>query len=160
MLTVQVPNSYHLTQCGLSYIHLLDGYRLDAAKGKSTVHIVGMDALYKTLAEHVLCKPEQLNGEELMFLLKRINGSEADFCELLKIQTVQLNNWKKRSHHALMPLVTEVTARMLLGEMLGCWRLVSDILEGLHDSMKKPYLAPDILFLRRSDDGWEVARGS
>lgn len=160
MQTFDIPKSYHLTQCGLSYIHLLDGYTLNTIKKQPTVHIRNKENLYKLLVDHVMTKPERLNGEEWTFLLEHAHLPDLDVCESFNIKPSELKKWKAAKSQVLMPLTTEITLRMLINEMFGCWKLVSVLVQELRTNMHKPYLPPDILFLRKTEVAeWEIARG-
>lgn len=88
-------STYHYVQCGLDYVWLTNGYKVEETPYGAGVTIDGVDALHKSIAEYLTEKPGRLTGAEFRFLRLELDMSQRRIGELMgkEAQTVAL--WEK-----------------------------------------------------------------
>jgi putative transcriptional regulator len=72
-----MTDSYHYTESGLDWVHLVNGYEIhETAYGKG-VSIEDLDGLHACLAQIIIQSPARIRGQELKFLRTMLDLSQS-----------------------------------------------------------------------------------
>jgi putative zinc finger/helix-turn-helix YgiT family protein len=90
-----VRGNYVFTECGLRNV-VLQGVEITrcAKCGNDDVVIPRLNDLMRTLAFAVVSQPYRLQGEDVRFLRKYLNMTQAQLAELLDIHKTNLSKWE------------------------------------------------------------------
>lgn len=90
-----VRGSYAFTECGLRNV-LLQGVEMIRCQscGDEQVVIPRLDDLMRTLAFAVISQPYRLQGEDVRFLRKYLNMTQAQLADLLDVHKTNLSKWE------------------------------------------------------------------
>ena len=86
---------YHYTECGLSYVYLVNGFQVEIIDGEEYVSIEAVDGLHDLIAEMIVKKRHAMIGEEVKFLRLEMNMSQKSLAELLGIGVQTVARWEK-----------------------------------------------------------------
>ena len=107
-------NSYHYTECGLSNIHLLNGFKfIETPRGKS-VSINDIDGLHKAIGLSLVTSKKDLSGEEIRFLRNELLMSQSSLARLLGVSEQAIRRWENGK--ADIPKPSESLLRLLYSE--------------------------------------------
>lgn len=84
------------TACGLPYVTLrnIEVSRCSQC-GEEEIAIPRIEALHKTIAQALIAKPSRLNAEEIRYLRKYLDWSEADFAAHMGTTRETVSRWEK-----------------------------------------------------------------
>jgi len=124
---------YHYKECGLPYIYLADGYKLEEGPFGETVSIADVDNLHRAIARWVVENVPALNGRELRFLRLEMGLTQGHLADLLGVteQTVSL---AERNPEKALPGYTDRLLRIEAEAWLDATQPVSDTLQRVHDA--------------------------
>lgn len=100
--TVRVVRSkYRFSECGLRDVELHGIEIVRCAKcGNEDVIIPRMNDLMRVLALAVVSRPYRLQGEDIRFLRKYLNMTQAEFAELIHVHKTNLSKWENNEDKA------------------------------------------------------------
>ncbi len=88
------------TACGLSHVTLrnIEVSRCSQC-GEEEITIPRIEALHQTIAQALIAKPSRLNAEEIRYLRKYLDWSEADFAAHMGTTRETVMRWEKAQAH-------------------------------------------------------------
>jgi putative transcriptional regulator len=145
---------YHYTECGLSNIFLLNGFKsIKTSRGKS-VSISDMDGLHRAIGLLLVTSKKDLSGEEVRFLRHEILLSQSALSRLLGVSEQAVRRWENGK--ATMPKPSESLLRLLYrehihnrdGKISTMLREIANLEESINDH--------ELLF-KSTSKGWKSA---
>jgi putative transcriptional regulator len=103
--------TYHYTECGLSYVHLQNGFseEVDPDYGR-LVSFTNVPDLHKAIALHVIFKREPITPSEFRFLRKQMRLTQAALATEYGVSSQTIANYEKGE--TPIPKVTERFLKM------------------------------------------------
>lgn len=149
-----MTNHYHYTECGLSNIFLLNGYKfIQTPRGKS-ISICDMDGLHKTIGLLLVTSKKDLSGEEIRFLRHEMLLSQNTLSMLLGVSEQAIRRWENGK--IAMPKPSESLLRLLYREHIHDQDgKISTILKEIAD-LEETIDDPELLF-KSTSKGWKSA---
>lgn len=90
---------YHYTECGLENVYLVSGYDSeDDAELGTMVYVRDADKLHCAIGEWLVRNKKVLSGNELRFLRKEMNLTQAELGSLLGMTDQAVARWEKEKH--------------------------------------------------------------
>lgn len=86
---------YHYTECGLSNIWLVSGYEEEVFDGDCYVSVRDADALHKQIALRLIKQKTDLKGEQVRFLRKEMDLTQAELAALVNVSAQTVARWEK-----------------------------------------------------------------
>lgn len=109
-----MENSYHYTECGLSNIYLLNGFKIiETPRGKS-VSINDVDGLHKAIGLSLSTSKKNLSPEEIRFLRHELLLSQNSLARLLGVSEQAIRRWENGKFD--IPKPSETLLRLLYNE--------------------------------------------
>jgi DNA-binding transcriptional regulator YiaG len=146
------PAPFHFTASGLSNVWLLNGFTIEVTPHGEGVRIEDVDGLHKALAHAIVTAKAAFTGEELRFLRKYLQLSQAGLGRLLGLSDQSIARWEK-GQGAIDPSA-ERLVRMVVRERLG---EDADWIEALNDLAELDEATHGRLELRRDGVAWREA---
>lgn len=146
---------YHYSECGLSYVHLLNGFRVEVIDGEEYTSIDDMSGLHKTIAQAIVDCNRPLTHEEFKFLRIELNVSQKMLGTRFGIDEQTIARYEKGQ--TKIPRTTDVALRTLYMESQEKNNPVSYFLDLLADTEAKAAAQDIKLMLEEVGDHWEVA---
>lgn len=107
---------YHYKECGLSNVHLKNGYTLETIDGEEYLSIDDLDGLHIAIAIQLVEKSQALTGDEFKFLRQHFNHSRRVLGELLGVDQQTIGRWEKGE--TSIPKNVDATMRQLFLESI------------------------------------------
>jgi DNA-binding transcriptional regulator YiaG len=146
------PAPFHFTASGLSNVWLLNGFTIEKTPYGNGVRIEDLDGLHKALAHAIVTAKAAFTGEELRFLRKYLQLSQAGLGRLLGLSDQSIARWEK-GQGAIDPSA-ERLVRMVVRERLG---EDADWIEALNELAELDEATHGRLELRRDGAAWREA---
>ena len=146
-------NPYHYTECGLSNIFLLNGYKyIETPRGKS-ISITDIDGLHKAIGLSLVTYKKDLSGEEIRFLRHELLMSQNTLSRLLGVSEQAIRRWENGKVD--MPKPSESLLRLLYKEHVHDTGSVSVMLKRIAD-LEEAINHHELLF-KATSKGWQQA---
>lgn len=146
------PTPFHFTASGLSNVWLLNGFTIEATPHGEGVRIEDLDGLHRALAHAIVTSKSAFTGEELRFLRKYLQLSQAGVARLLGLSDQSIARWEKGQ--APIDPSAERLVRMVVRERLG---EDADWMEALQQLADLDEATHGRLELRREGSAWREA---
>ena len=86
---------FHFTACGLDDVFLGSGYDVvDTPEGRG-VRIRNLDGLHSAIGEYLAAHKKTLHGQELRYLRKHMDLTQAELGKLIGLSSQQVARWEK-----------------------------------------------------------------
>ena len=85
---------YHYTESGLNNVYLRSGYDTMEIDGEEAVSIHDLAGLHKVISQRIIRKSPSLSGEEIRFLRKEMNLTQASFAAILSVSEDTVRGWE------------------------------------------------------------------
>ena len=89
------PPLYHYRECGLDYVWLLDGFRLEKTDENEFLFIEDQEDLHRALALSIIERGDGMTGRELWFLRHELNLSHAQLARFIRADVQVVARWEK-----------------------------------------------------------------
>lgn len=89
-----MTSRYHYTECGLDYVYLENGFRLEETPYGAGVSIEDADELHETIALAIIMSPHAIRGQELRFLRSMLDVSQAGLGDLVGKSRAAIARWE------------------------------------------------------------------
>lgn len=132
---------YHYTACGLSDVYLYGGYEEEEFDGECYVSIQHVNELHRAIMGALVSRPGDLSGEEVRFLRKEMDLTQAELATLVGVRAQTVARWEKDETE--IPGPANVLLRLLtLGHLAGAVDVVqvAQELSG-HDETRQKSMA-------------------
>ena len=86
---------YHYTECGLSDVWLVNGYRIKTTPYGEGVSIRDVAGLHAAIAKAVIAKPGRLSGREFRFLRLRLEWAQSRLATYFGCDAQAIARWEK-----------------------------------------------------------------
>ena len=145
---------YHYTECGLSNIFLLNGFKsIRTPRGKA-ISISDVDGLHKAIGLWLVTSKKDLSGEEIRFLRHELLLSQNTLSKLLGVSEQAIRRWENGK--VSMPKPSESLLRLLYrehihnqgGKISTMLKAIADLEETMNDH--------ELLF-KSTSKGWKSA---
>ncbi len=103
---------YRYAECGLPYIWLLDGYRLENTAYGPSLSIDDIDGLHRAIAHWAVDHMPRLCGREVRFLRLEMNLKQADLAARLGVGEQTVSLWERAPHKSI-PAVADRLLRLM-----------------------------------------------
>jgi putative transcriptional regulator len=146
-----MTNFYHYTECGLSNIFLVNGYKfIETPRGKS-VSISDVDGLHKAIGFWLVSSKKDLSGDEIRFLRHELLMSQNTLSRLLGVSEQAIRRWENGK--IKIPKPSESLLRLLYrehihdhdGQISSVLKKIADLEEAIND---------DELHFKTTSKGW------
>lgn len=148
---------YHYTECGLSNICLMNGYRfIETPRGKS-VSINDVEGLHKAIGLFLVKSQKDFSGEEVCFLRHEMNMSQSTLATLLGMSEQAVRRWENGQNQ--MPKPSESLLRLLYqehvhdqnGKIATTLRRIANLEEKINDHVNQ-------LCFEDTKNGWQTVQ--
>jgi DNA-binding transcriptional regulator YiaG len=102
---------YHYKVCGLDNIYLLNGFVVEDYHGELAVAVKDVDGLHKAIGRHIVIHRKGLSPQEIRFLRKTLDMTQADLGKKLGCDSQSVARWEKGT--CVMPAPTEKLLRAI-----------------------------------------------
>ena len=109
-------NVYHYTECGLSNIYLINGYKLVETSQGNAVSINDIDGLHKAIGMFLVHSKKDFYGDEIRFLRHEMLISQATLADLLGVSEQTVRRWENNKIN--IPKPSESLLRLLYLEKI------------------------------------------
>ena len=138
--------------CGLDTVYLLSGYTSDVVAGHECFAVEDADDLHRAIAEQLVRHRKVLSGQEVRFLRKYMDLTQANLGSLLSVSDQTIARYEK-DRVALEGSADTLLRIYVLGKLAGCVDPLQ-VVEALRSSDCPS--RPDISLVH-GDDGWRAA---
>lgn len=146
-----ITKPYHYTECGLSDVYILNGYKPVSTPYGDGIAVEDEDDLFHAIGLHLVLRRPLLNGEELRFLRNRLEMTQAQLAKLLRHDAQTVARWEKGQ--SKISGAADGLIRMIY-LVLTDEDIPDDFLSTLTDL---DILESEPLTFEETDDGWKVA---
>jgi len=94
---------YHYTESGLNNVYLRGGYNTIEIDGEEAVSIHDLAGLHKVIGQRIIRKSPSLTGEEIRFLRKEMNLTQASFAGVISVSEDTIRGWENGRTHVTGP---------------------------------------------------------
>ena len=109
-------NFYHYTECGLSNIFLINGYKIIETERGNAVSIHDIDGLHRAIGIFLIYSKKDLAGEEVRFLRHEMLMSQKTLAHLLGVSEQAIRRWENDKIN--IPKPSESLLRLLAREKI------------------------------------------
>ncbi|WP_252179549.1 helix-turn-helix domain-containing protein [Endozoicomonas sp. 4G] len=145
--------SYHYAECGLSYIHLADGYNTEVIDEVTYVGVENVHGLHQLIAKNITVKKSPLLGEEVRFLRIECGMSQKNLAEILGVDSQTVARWEK--DQTAIPRTSDAALRSIYLESVDTNSKISFFLNLLAESEEVEVIQQ--LTLKAENNHWSVA---
>jgi DNA-binding transcriptional regulator YiaG len=89
----EVP--FHYKRCGLENIYLLNGFEAEIEDGERYVSVLDVEGLHQAIGVHLVNNRKILSPNEVRFLRKTINLTQAELGRMIGQSGQQVARWEK-----------------------------------------------------------------
>ncbi len=147
-----IQGPYHYTQCGLDYVYLLNGYKIDRTPYGPGVSIQNVEGLHHAIAEFLVWNKALLGGKEVRFLRKLLDLTQVELGVFLGCSHQSVARWEKGQSE-----VNGAADKMIRFLYLGSQCIQVDVLQMVRDVVKLDAKLKDRQEFRETEDGWRAA---
>lgn len=146
------PPLYHYRECGLDYVWLLDGFRLEKTDENEFLFIEDQEDLHRAIALSIIERGDGMTGRELWFLRHELNLSHAQLARFIRADVQAVARWEKGKSR--IPGPADRLIRVLyLGHTCGAVD-AHDLLSRLDETDAMPR---DKVAFEQAEGGWHLA---
>ena len=87
-------NFYHYTECGLSNIYLINGYKIIETNQGKAVSINDIDGLHKAIGMLLVSSKKDFLGDEIRFIRHEMLMSQDTLAHLLGVSEQTIRRWE------------------------------------------------------------------
>lgn len=143
---------YHYTECGLSNIYLVNGYKSIETPRGIAISIHDIDGLHKAIGLFLVAFKKDLSGEEVRFLRHEMLMSQSTLAKLLGMSEQAIRRWETGKVH--IPKPSESLLRLLYREHINDKDgKISAMLKKIADLEENN----DELLFKDTAKGWQTA---
>src|SRR5258708_5099510 len=146
---------YHFEECGLDNVWLADGFTFQRTAYGRGVSFDDFEGVHRTIARHLVETLGALDGNEVRFLRKELDLSQAGLASLLGYDEQTVSRWERGV--STVPPAADRLLRALWREAHGERLKLRDFIGSLAD---RSGAAPRRIVLRRvprRKQGWRLA---
>ncbi len=103
---------YHYAECGLPYIWLADGYRLEDTPYGESLSIKDVDGLHRAIARWIVEYLPRLYGREVKFMRLEMDLKQTELAERLGVTEQTVSLWERRPGKPI-PAVADRLLRLM-----------------------------------------------
>jgi DNA-binding transcriptional regulator YiaG len=116
--------------CGLDYVYLRSGYRLQETEYGSGVSIKNADHLDRAIALQIIFAHARLRGQEVRFFRSLIHNSQTELANALGVKRITVARWEGAPTTPI-PGPSDRLLRLVVANNLCCEDCVGAVLNGL-----------------------------
>ncbi len=109
-------NFYHYTECGLSNIYLINGYKIIETNQGKAVSINDIDGLHKAIGMLLVSSKKDFLGDEIRFIRHEMLMSQDILAHLLGVSEQTIRRWENDKIN--IPKPSESLLRLLYREKI------------------------------------------
>lgn len=91
----QPKEPYHYKECGLDDVFLLCGYEEHETPYGKGISVKNVDELHMAIGQHIAIHKKVLNGQEVRFLRKQLDYTQAELGKYLGVDAQTVARWEK-----------------------------------------------------------------
>lgn len=92
---------YQYAECGLPYIYLAGGYRLEDGPYGETLAVEDVDALHRAITRWIVENLDRLRGREVRFLRLEMDRTQAELAADLAVTEQTVSLWERQPDKAI-----------------------------------------------------------
>ena len=144
---------YHYTECGLDYVYLLNGFRLEKVDGEEYSSIDDTHGLHRVIGLAVARQARPLDGSEIRFLRVEMNMTQKALGDLLGVDGQTLARWEKGEYP--IPKAEDVVLRAYYLESISEGSPVGLLLQMLASNITRDAMSR--LEFQEDNSQWRLA---
>ena len=144
-------DTHHYRECGLTNIHLLNGFTYKETRHGRVVSIQDMDGLHRAIGTHLAKEKRALTGAELRFFRIELGLSQTMLGMLLGKTGQSVASWEKGQSR--IDATADRVVRLLYNQQTGANEGIRSALQelaALDDSAEEEVCFED------TDEGWQL----
>lgn len=145
---------HRYAECGLPYIWLLDGYRLEDGPYGSSLSIDDIDGLHRAIARWAVDHLPRLCGREVRFLRLEMQLTQAELAESLGVGEQTVSLWE-RAPRKPVPVVTDRLLRLVTEAWLDEQQPLARVMAHLRETANRKQVSRQSF--RRGRRDWRTA---
>lgn len=145
---------FHYESCGLANVWLKNGYQARETPYGRSVAIHDVEGLHRTIGLDLVNRKPALSGDEVRFLRKELDMSQAQLARFLGVGVSSVRGWENGRQAITLP--AERMLRLIYREHVAGDGTVRGLVERLSEINREAYLV-ERLELEETQDGWRPA---
>ena len=143
--------THHYRECGLTNIHLLNGFTYKETRHGRVVSIQDMDGLHRAIGTHLAKEKRALTGAELRFFRIELGLSQTMLGMLLGKTGQSIARWEKGQSR--IDATADRVVRLLYNQQTGA---NEDIRSALQELAALDDSAEEEVCFEDTDEGWQL----
>ena len=144
-------DTHHYRECGLTNIHLLNGFTYKETRHGRVVSIQDMDGLHRAIGTHLAKEKRALTGAELRFFRIELGLSQTMLGMLLGKTGQSVARWEKGQSR--IDATADRVVRLLYTQQTGA---NEDIRSALQELAALDDSAEEEVCFEDTDEGWQL----
>ena len=144
-------DTHHYRECGLTNIHLLNGFTYKETRHGRVVSIQDMDGLHRAIGTHLAKEKRALTGAELRFFRIELGLSQTMLGMLLGKTGQSVARWEKGQSR--IDATADRVVRLLYTQQTGA---NEDIRSALQELAALDDFAEEEVCFEDTDEGWQL----
>ena len=144
-------DTHHYRECGLTNIHLLNGFTYKETRHGRAVSIQDMDGLHRAIGTHLAKEKRALTGAELRFFRIELGLSQTMLGMLLGKTGQSVARWEKGQSR--IDATADRVVRLLYTQQTGG---TEDIRSALQELAALDDFAEEEVCFEDTDEGWQL----
>ena len=144
-------DTHHYRECGLTNIHLLNGFAYKETRHGRVVSIQDMDGLHRAIGTHLAKEKRALTGAELRFFRIELGLSQTMLGMLLGKTGQSVARWEKGQSR--IDATADRVVRLLYTQQTGA---NEDIRSALQELAALDDFAEEEVCFEDTDEGWQL----
>ena len=144
-------DTHHYRECGLTNIHLLNGFTCKETRHGRVVSIQDMDGLHRAIGTHLAKEKRALTGAELRFFRIELGLSQTMLGMLLGKTGQSVARWEKGQSR--IDATADRVVRLLYTQQTG---VNEDIRSALQELAALDDFAEEEICFEDTDEGWRL----
>ena len=144
-------DTHHYRECGLTNIHLLNGFTYKETRHGRAVSIRDMDGLHRAIGTHLAKEKRALTGAELRFFRIELGLSQTMLGMLLGKTGQSVARWEKGQSR--IDATADRVVRLLYNQQTGA---NEDIRSALQELAALDDSAEEEVCFEDTDEGWQL----
>lgn len=152
----QSKDLFHYTGCGLDNIYLSNGYTFHETPYGDGYSIANAEALHQVIAITLVLQSEVFEGQELAFLRKMLQLTQAQFADKIGVKRESYAEWECKRDKQLISKPADRLVRFIYISSLARSSAITELTENL-TFIQKNHKSKKLVFDRdKKTDQWRA----
>jgi len=114
----ETENLHHYTACGLDWVYLENGFKVEETPYGRGVAIENADELHQAIARDIILSPAVMRGQELRFLRSLLDCSQSGLAHSIGTTRATVARWEGEPNVPINPVADRVVRLLYAGMIL------------------------------------------